>query len=383
MTRPLRVFHLIKGLGRGGAEGLLAEGLRVADRERFTYAYGYFHPQKSALVSELQGEGSEVARFTALTAGGMLLQTAPVARFFRRWQPDLVHCHLPLAGVVGRLAARRAGGIPVVYTQHNLPERYHPLTRLAERATWRLQRHVIAVSEEVAAAICRRLPGPVPVTVVPNGVDVGRFRPAAERREAARSRLDLGDCDGVVGTVAVFRPQKGLDRWLRVARRVHEALPRSRFVLVGDGPGRGALEALSRRLGLADVVRFTGLQPDVEPFLAAMDLFLLSSVYEGLPVAALEAMAAGLPIVSTGVGGVREAVVDGECGRLIAGDQDSDLAAAVIDLLRQPQTRERMGRAARRRAETRFGIESMQRRLESIYRGVLPGGAEPDQLSTR
>jgi hypothetical protein len=148
----IRVFHLIKGLGRGGAEMLLPEGLRFADRKHFCYGYGYFLPQKLSMVRGLEDQEVEVTCFTARSNPSILASTFRVARHLKSWDADLLHCHMPMAGVVGRVAARLAG-IPVVYTEHNKMERFHPLSRWLNLVTWTWQHEVVAVSEDVAKSI--------------------------------------------------------------------------------------------------------------------------------------------------------------------------------------------------------------------------------------
>ncbi|MCW8138158.1 MAG: glycosyltransferase [Planctomycetota bacterium] len=364
--RRIRVFHLIKSLGRGGAEQLLVETLRRADRSRFELGYGYFLPWKDALVSDLERLGAEVRCFDARGPGGMLASVPRVASHLRRWRADVVHCHLPLAGVVGRLAAA-AARVPVVYTEHNLQERYHPLTRWSNRLTWRLQRRGIAVSGEVARSARAHMSAKVPVQVVLNGIPVERFQPDSEGRAAVRRELGFPADAPVVGTVAVFRTQKRLDLWLRAARQVYTGRPSTRFLLVGDGPERETTEALAHELGLRDVVRFAGLQTDVLPYLSAMDLFLMSSDFEGLPLALLEAMASGLPVVATRVGGVPEVISDGVHGLLASPGDEQALASAVEQLLADPERRTCLTSAARALVEERFGTSRMVGELESIY----------------
>lgn len=371
-ARRLRVLHLIKGLGRGGAERLLADGLRHADREHFEYAYGYFLPGKDQLVGELEALGAQVVRFDARTSAGVLLRVGEVRRFLRRWAADVVHCHLPVSGVAGRLAAR-ALDVPVVYTEHNLIERYHPLTRRANLATWRRQARVVAVSEEVAASIRRHAGHAVPVEVVLNGVDVDHFRPDSALRSKTRADLGLPAVGPVIGQVAVFRTQKRLDLWLDAAARIRAAGHGTRFVLVGDGPERSRIERRAEALGLAEAVHFAGLQEDVRPYYAALDLYLVSSDYEGLPVALLEAMASGLPVVSTRVGGVPEAIRDDVEGRLVPVGDAAALANAALGLLDDPDESARLGAAARERAATRFSTVRMSRQLEAIYDEVARG----------
>jgi glycosyltransferase involved in cell wall biosynthesis len=171
----------------------------------------------------------------------------------------------------------------------------------------------------------------------------------------------------LVGTVAVFRTQKRLDQWLVAARLLAERHPGVRFLLVGDGPLRGELEAIARRAGLAERVVFAGLQQDVRPYYAALDVFLLSSEFEGLPLALLEAMAGGLPVVATAVGGVPEAIESGTHGLLVPFGAPALLSQAVSRLLGDPELRARLGENARERVRRDFSVERMARELETIY----------------
>lgn len=305
----------------------------------------------------------------------MLARVPAVAAWLDERGADLVHAHLPLAGVTARLAARIAG-VPAVYTEHNLQERYHPLTRRANLATWRLQRAAVAVSGEVADSIARHAPPGVPLRVVRNGIETSPVDEAAGR--AVRAALGVPPGAPLVGTVAVFRRQKRLDHWLDVARRIAESEPAARFVLVGDGPLRDEVGALAERLGLAGRVSFTGLQDDVRPYLAALDLYLMTSEFEGLPLALLEAMAAARAVAVTAVGGVPEAVEDGVCGVVRPfGDLDG-LAAAALTLLADAGRRTAFGAEAQRRVEASFGIRRMAAELEALYGEVLAGAATRD-----
>lgn len=370
MAEPLRVFHLIKGLGRGGAEGLLLGCGGGGPGGAVTYGAGYFLPWKDALEVPLREAGVEVVRFTARGAPGMLARVPAIAAFLREWRADLLHCHLPLAGVAGRLAGRRAG-VPVVYTEHNLMERYHPWTRRANLWTWGLQQRVVAVSEEVAGSIARHAGSRVPVRVVRNGVPVAHLRRDPEAGAAVRRSLGIPGHAPVVGQVAVFRRQKRLDLWLEAAREVLRHRPETRFLLVGDGPLREETEAQARELGLGDAVSFPGLQDDVRPFLSAMDLLLITSEFEGLPLVLLEAMALELPVVSSPVGGIPEVVRDGETGRLVPFGRPSEAAAATLEILASSSERATLGRAGRHRVAEEFDTDRMLGELEALYREVV------------
>jgi glycosyltransferase involved in cell wall biosynthesis len=368
--RPLRVFHLIKGLGRGGAEMLLTDGPRASDPTKFSYGFGYFLPHKSALVADLEAHVGSVTCFAARTPLAMSGRILDVARHLKHWNADVVHCHLPLAAVVGRLAGRMAG-VPVVYTEHNLLERYHPATRLAARATWRLQRHVIAVSSEVGASIERHLGKRVPISVISNGVSLERFAPDELGRAKARAQLDLPPAGAVVGAVAVFRKQKRLDLWLEVASAVLAQRPDAKFLLVGDGPLRSEVVAQARSLGLEKALVLPGLQADVRPYLAAMDAYLMTSDFEGLPIALLEAMASGVTPVVTDAGGIGEVVEHGRSGFVSArGDKQAIIAALSQVLAATPEQRRSWGTAARQRVATAFSTARMMSQIEQVYLDV-------------
>jgi glycosyltransferase involved in cell wall biosynthesis len=372
VSRRYRVFHLIKGLGRGGAEVLLEQCLRFGDQRRYEYGFGYFLPRKDAIARPLREQGAEVVCFEAPGEISILRSSGRVADYLRRRGVDLLHAHLPLSGVVGRWAGRRAG-VPVVYTEHNIQERYGFPTRWLNLATWSMQARVIAVSDRVAASIAAWKDGDVPVEVIRNGVDVERFRYRPEDRARARERLGIAADAPVVGTVAVFRVQKRLHDWLAAARAVLDRRPDARFLLVGDGPLRDELRATVAAWGMEHAVLFPGLQEDVRPFVAAMDVTLVTSMFEGLPVALLEAMAMERPVVVTPVGGIPEIVRAGENGVLVPVGRSDEAAAAILGLLAEPERAARFAAAGRLTVERNFSAATMVQRVEAIYQQVLGG----------
>jgi len=370
MRRNPHICHLIKGLGRGGAESLLPQAIR-STRGNATFSVGYFLPHKDALVSELRREETGVRCFDASSNGAILGSIPKVARWLAEEKADLVHAHLPVAGIVARFAGRLAG-IPVVYTEHNLQQRYHPLTRLASRVTWRLQDQVIAVSHEVADSIRVSVGEQVPLEVVHNGIDLRRTA-TAESRTEARRRLGLDEAAPLVGAVAVFRPQKRLDLWLHAAARLLRQRPESRFLLIGDGPLRHELEELATELGIRERVRFPGMQAEIASYLRSLDVYLMTSQFEGLPLALLEAMGTGLPIVATRVGGIPEAVTHQVEGWLVPFDDLEGIVAGVATLLDEPAMAREMGVRARARVERDFSVSRMTDRIEVLYERVLDG----------
>lgn len=365
----MRVYHLIKSLGRGGAEMLLPEGLREAGPGT-AYGVGYFLPHKDALVPAIRARGAHVHCFGGVSGRQILTRIPQVAREIRAFEADVVHCHLPLAGVAGRLAGRLTN-TPVVYTEHNLQPRYHPLTFRANRATWRMQERVVACSEDVARSIHEHIGARVPVQVVQNGVATEHFQRDHEAGRALRERLGVPSDARVMTTVAVFRTQKRLHRWLEVAADVLASDPRAHFFLVGDGPLRDEVHQNVQRLGLSERVHLPGLIEDVRPWLSASDVYVMSSEFEGLPVALLEAMSTGLPAVTTDVGGIGEVLAHGEQGFLVPRDEVRELAPFVLRLFEDDALRSTHGEAARRRVVEGFGMKRMMGELESMYRDVV------------
>ena len=360
----LRVFHLVKGLGRGGAETLLVRTAETGEADLRT-GYGYFLPWKDALVTELQARGCTVKCFPAATVPAMLLQIPSLISYLKLWRPDVIHCHLPWAGIVGRIVGK-ALGVPVIYTEHNLQERYHRLTRLASKLTWKHQSYVIAVSDQVRDSIQRNHPHEVPVKTVLNGIDCDQFQPLASTPEFRQS-LEFEAEDIIVGTIAVFRKQKRLDRWLSIAKNLAGRDPRIQFLLVGDGPLRDELEGLTHRLEISHRCRFVGLHSEIRPYLAEMDVFLMTSEFEGLPVAMLEAMACGVPVVATSVGGIPEVITGDSQGLVCRCDDLVCIEEAVLTLIENNDYRQQIGRAGRERVISSFGMQGMRDALRETY----------------
>jgi glycosyltransferase involved in cell wall biosynthesis len=360
------VLVVIKGLGRGGAEQLLASAAPYLDRERYRYQFAYLLPWKDSLVPELATAGFPVHCLEGAGGAGWV---GRLRALLRRQRIGLVHAHSPVAAAGARLVAGR--GTQVVYTEHNLWSRYHRATFAANLVTFPRNDHVFAVSDMVAASI--RYPGPLRLLPMPavetlhHGVD-----PAVvvENADGVRGELGIPEDAPVVGSVANFKAAKDHATLLRATALLRRAVPGVRLLLVGQGP----LEAQTRRqaaeLGLGETVVFAGFRGDARRLAAALDVFTLSSTFEGLPIALLEAMALGRPAVVTRVGGVPEVVTDGVQGLLVPPRDPAALAEALACLLGDPRLRARMGTAARARALD-FDIRKAVRRMEQVYAGLL------------
>lgn len=302
----------------------------------------------------------------------MLARVPELLLFLKCWRPDLLHCHLPLAGVIGRLLGWILN-VPVVYTEHNLQERYHPLTRLVNRLTWTWQDRVVAVSAEVGESIAKSMPERTAVQTVLNGVDCDVFRPRADSRAEKRKEFGLSESDFLVGTVAVFRKQKRLDLWLDVARRLALEHDNVYFLLVGDGPEMPLVRRLVAEYGLTSRVHLPGLKSDVRSFYCAMDVFFMSSDFEGLPVALLEAIACQTPVVATAVGGIGEVIQSDSQGLLANKGDWQELLRHLRRLLVDPGLRDDIAEQGRRRVLLAFSLATMAQELERLYLEVSGG----------
>lgn len=369
--RP-RVLLLIKGLGVGGAERLLEASLPHLDRERFDYRCGYLLPWKTALVPAFAASGVPVYDLAMRTPGDPRV-LARLVRLLRRERIDLIHAHLPVAGVWGRVAARLAGVRSVVYTEHNVPQRYAPATRLLNRWTYKMNDVVIAVSDEVRRGIEGYANGRPTIITIQNAVDAQTLGATEVDPVAVRREFGLPPDALLVTTVGNLTAKKGHAFLLAAAARVVARHPGARFLLVGQGPLADSLRAEAARLGLNGSVVFAGFRQDAVRLVAASDVFVLSSVFEGLPVTLLEAMALGKPSVVTRVGGIPEITDESSSVLVEAGDPEA-LASGISGLLGAPALRDRMGAAARQRAGSRYGVGQMVMAVERVYHELLQAG---------
>ena len=371
--RP-RVLWLIKGLGPGGAERLLVHHARLADHDRFAYEAAYVVPVKSHHVADLTDAGVTVH---GPPPGGASPRAWPrwLGSLLAERRPAVVHTHSPALAPLARTFTRVPGAHRAahVYTEHNSLSIYRPATRALDAATMRLDRHVWAVSADVRRSIGRVWRHQV--EVLHHGVDLDAVRAAATAD--VRAELGIGDDEVVVTMVANLRPQKDHANALDAVERLAPDGPPTRLLLVGQGPLLDDVRRDVARRRLDDRVLVLGQRDDVPAVLAASDLLLLASRQEGLPVAVMEAFALGLPVVSTAVGGVPEAVRDGIEGFLVPPKDPVALAAAMDRLRCDVGLRARLGRSSADRA-TAFDAARAVARVEAVYGALASGAPVPD-----
>lgn len=371
---PYNVLHVIRPAA-GGMKRHLIDLLRYTDRSRFRLMVAGPGGDLAAQVAAAGGEFFPVPFKGELDPLHDCCAVVRLSLLLRRWRVAILHAHGSKAGLVGRLAGVLAGTPVRILTVHNSifyaewPGYKKRFFALAENLLARSTNRIITVSEALRREyIAQERLQPERVVTIYNGINPEEFR-VGESRAVLRSRLGLPVDAQVVGTVARLAPQKGV-RYLIEAAGL---LPPGRqpfFVIVGDGPLRAELERLAAAFAGGKFF-FTGRREDLPALLNAFDLFVLPSLTEGFGLAALEAMAASLPVVATAVGGVPEVVVDGETGLLVPPRDAAALAAAIERLLGDPELAAKMGRAGRERVTKLFTIERMTSAVMALYEAEL------------
>lgn len=357
-------MQLVLSLQPGGTERLVIEICqRLADRVAFTVCC---LDEPGAWAAELAPAGIPVVSLGRQPGFHPSLGLA-VARLARRRGIDVIHCHHYSPYVYGLLASL-AAPVRLVFTEHGRLSAGAPSRkrRIVNPLLARLGGRVCAVSADLQRHMTAEGFPAGRVGVIYNGIDPGP-RPDAARRSAARRRLGVPQDACVIGTVGRLDPVKQLTLMLQAHAQVVARHPHAHAVIVGEGPERACLEAAAARLGVTRAVTFAGYRADVRDVMPAFDVYLNCSTYEGVSLTILEAMAAGVPVVATPVGGNPEVVIDGETGCLVPGSPRA-LADAVVGLLLDPARRRVMGQAGRWRVHTHFSIARMVEAYAALYR---------------
>ena len=355
-SKPVRVLHVVRPATGGIRQHLrsLLNGLDAAEVVNSVAA-----PRK--LLAAVSDCANLVATVRVPISARLSLSDLRVAQVLASVQPqfsDVVHAHGVRAAWVATLACRRRS-FPLIFTAHNQIEGSLP-ARLAVALISRRCTQVLAVSESVADSLAACGVARAKIVVVPNGVPAAYFRAGASRAEA-RAGFSLPDTAFVVAAAARFSPEKGLDVLLQAARQ-RKAMT---FLVAGDGP---LFAALSR--DLPPNVRLLGQVDDVRPLLAAADVFAVPSRREGQGIAALEAMAAGIPVVASRVGGLAGMLADGDTALLIPPADPEALAAALNRLQGDSRLRQKLAESALALVEEQYSLQAMLDTLTEIYQAV-------------
>lgn len=365
-----KILQLIDGLNVGGAEVLLVDLVRGIKASGDDVCVGY--STRGPLEKKLHELDVAFVRLPRLGRIDPILFLG-MCRLILCERPDIVHTHLFKSDLHGRLAARLCGVPVVVSTSHNndVWARRFPLGQLYG-LTAKLTDKVIAVSDEVRDYQIQHTGiDSEKICVIENGVDIRRFSNQIEAGHAFRKEFQIDPDALLIGIIGRLKPQKDHANFLNAAAQIKGKIPEARFLIVGDGPLREELKLKAQALGLESSVIFCGLRQDIPAILSALNLLVISSKWEGLPVTLLEGMAARCPIVSTAVGGVPNVVADGESALLVPPEDPSALAIACIKILREPALAQTLVNAGFGRAQQQFSLDAMIHKILKLYQELL------------
>ncbi len=370
MAKKLNVVQMTDVTGRGGAEKALVDLALRLDRSRFnvtvvaTRATGNYQP-----LLEAAGVRTLVVERDSRWQSHKMLG---LVRFMRQQPVHILHTHLFGANTWGRVLGRLARVPVIVAHEHwsSKAKREVWVDRLLYRLTDR-----ILVPSHASKQLVMEMEG-IParyLDVTYNGVDISRFRPGAEAA-AVRQELGIAPEDVVIGTVGRLSADKGgQDDLLWAVSELRKSHPQARLLIIGDGPLRPDLEKYATQLGMLDTgaALFTGTRNDVDRLLGAMDVFVLPSHKEALPIAVLEAMAMCLPVIATRVGGVPEVVQDGTTGLLVEPGDRPALRDALARLVSDPALARCLGACGQARVHAHFTVDKMVRHVEQLYEKLM------------
>jgi glycosyltransferase involved in cell wall biosynthesis len=368
--QPFRILELCASLTAGGAEKLIHGLVEKIDRQRFEiYICGLSVIEGNAFQKDFERLGVPV-----FVAGAHKMYDPKLYRTLRRYvvehRIDLIHTHLTSADFVGRIIGRSLG-LPVISTFQNVPQDYERETFYRywlERFTALYSAtHLIAVSDTIRQLFIERWHIPAhKISMIPNAVAMERFlsvAPGVASKEAQQAPL--------ITNIARLTEQKAQHILLEAARITLAKRPDARFMLIGQGKLEQQLKAQAAELGIAHKVDFAGVRHDIPEQLAQSTIFTLSSAWEGLPLSAIEAMAAARPVVLTDVGGVRDIVKTGINGILVPPGDPEALAAAYLELLNNEQRCLAMGEAARAQVRDTYSVKTIATQHEALYETIL------------
>ena len=369
------IVHMIDELPRDGAEMLLVDLMRLRIPG---YRYTIVCLIKGGpLEQEFEKLGIPVVIFgrKGKLDFGLVFR---VASWLKRERADVVHTHLFTADTYGRLAARLAGVPAVFSTVHNIVNPWKGSGRkLIDRLFARLSTAVVGCSEEVTQTLASRDKIPASKLVsIPNGIDLQKF--SSFSGAGVRSEFGLPEDRPLIGIVGRFHEQKAHGDLFRALAELPQVRDKQlNCLVIGTGDLQDALKQQVKALGLEDCVIFTGMRTDVPRLVAAMDVFVMSSHWEGLPIALLEAMASSKAVLCTRVGGIPDVVIDGDNGLLVEPRDVPQFAKRLDDLLQAPALRTRLGQRARETVIARFDVSRTAAAYNRLHQQALGLSSEP------
>jgi len=370
MERKIKIIYVMPSLVIGGAEKLLLTTVKYLDRGRY-----------EIIVCCIASEGIIADEIKKLGIKFYCLNESPrfynpkkiysLYKLFRKEKPAIVHTHILGANIYGRIAAILARVPVIVSTEHNVYYKKKKVHIWLDGILAKSTDKIVAVSNRVKEFTSRQEGiGEDKFELIYNAIDSAEFLPT-DSRKAIRRKLDLPEGDFVLGTVGAITVQKGHYYLIRAVSQIVKKYPNTILLIAGIDELKEKLQKIVHNLNLEKNVRFLGLRRDVPDILNCMDVFVLPSLWEGTPLALLEAMLTGLPVVASSVDGILEVVENGKNGILVPPGNVEALSDAIDGLIRNPQLRQNLAKAAREHILEKFDVKQYIRKLENLYSGLL------------
>ena len=375
----IKVLHLITSLEVGGAQQGLLLGLPRFDPDRYEHVICSLM-DRMRMAAQFRQAGIEVHSL-GLSRKTDLAVTLRLRTLLKQLRPDILHTYLLHSNVLGRIVGRLVG-VPVIVSSERTIGQANRWGRLATRLTNPLTNAVEVNSETGARAIERDLGVPAgKIEVVRSGIDLDAFGGLSKRTEI-RSELGLTGDQHLVLYVGRLRRVKGVEHGIRAFASASVQHENMHMALAGEGEQLGYLRNLANELGISERISFLGVRNDLPDLFSAADSVLMPSLNEGFPRTAIEAMAAGKPVIATRVGGTPEAIVEGETGILVPSADIDAMASALVKLVGDRGLQSRLGKAGRRRAEQNYPVDNYVARLDGLYRQLLGISESPPSVAT-
>jgi glycosyltransferase involved in cell wall biosynthesis len=379
--RKINILYVITKLELGGAQRQLLSLISHLDKERFNPFL--FTAQEGLLVKEALSINSLNIKLSGFLERPInpfkdLLALIEIYRFIKKNNIEIVHTHSSKAGLLGRWAARLAKARIIVHTVHGWTfNDYQPcflrwLFIWLERSTAGFTHKLIIVSgHDKQKGLRFHIGEENKYSIIRYGIDYAEFNSAEQDIKSIKEKLGLRQTDLVVGMVSCFKPQKSPQNFLRLASLVKQDSPNAKFLLVGDGSLRKELERLIDRLNLQKQVVLSGWRRDIPGILSAIDVFVLTSLWEGLPISVLEAMASSRPVLATNTGGIKEVIIEGKTGFLVSPGDMKKMSELLIMLLKDESLRKIIGQNARVSLDGSFRLENMVNANQDLYENLV------------
>lgn len=376
--RKINILYIITQLELGGAQKQVLNVIRRLDRTRYN---PFLFTAHEGLLMEEASSIRELTLYRSQYLGRRihpikdLLAIMEIAKFIKKNKIDIVHTHSSKAGILGRWAAALAKVKIIIHTVHgwsfndfqgNFTRKFYTCL---EGLSAKFSDKIIVVSQhDRRRGLDCKIGDEGRYTLLRYGIDKTSF---GAKDASIRKDLGISEDTLVIGTIACFKPQKAVEDFVQLAHLTGKVFPRARFLLVGDGVLRPKIEKLITQYHLSSRFILTGWRSDIPRVLSAMDVFVLTSLWEGLPIAVLEAMAAQLPVVATHTGGIADVVIENETGFLVPCHDVSSMLKKVSVLLKDSALRARIGSNAEKKVDEAFSTECMVKAHDDLYQSLI------------